>query len=88
VKLADLRSLGKVSEERLIEVGVRTPEDLVEIGPVEAYLRLKERFPQTTLNWLYALNCAVLDLPWELMTKEMRRGWKAEAEANRPQEED
>ena len=79
MKLADLRSLGKISQERLIEVGVGTPDELIEIGPVEAYLRLKERYPKTTFSWLYALQCAVLDLPYELMTKEMQRGWREEA---------
>jgi DNA transformation protein and related proteins len=80
VRLSDLRSLGKISEERLMAVGIRTGEELIEIGPVEAYLRLKGRFTKTTVSWLYALQCAVLDLPYELMTKEMQREWRDEAE--------
>ena len=81
MRLSELRSLGSVSEERLDAVGISTAEELISIGPVEAYGRLRDRYPTTTWSWLYALHLAVLDMPWELMTDEMRRGWRAEVEA-------
>ena len=81
MRLSELRSLGSVSEERLTAVGICTAEELMRIGPVEAYGRLKDRYPRTTWSWLYALHLAVLDMPWELMTEELRRGWRAEVEA-------
>jgi DNA transformation protein len=90
VRLSALRNLGAKSEERLAEIGINTPEELDETGPVECYLRLKAAFPTTTLNWLYALHGAVLDLRWEHITPEMRRELRAEAtekEAHRPQKD-
>ncbi len=90
MRLSALRNLGSVSEERLAAIGIRTPEELDEAGPVEAYLRLKQAFPTTTLNWLYALHGALMDLRWEHITPEMRRELRAEAadkEATRPQKE-
>lgn len=64
--MEQLRNLGPVSAARLAAVGIKDVADLEEIGSVNAYRKVKERFPaETSLNLLYALEGALLDLPWD-----------------------
>ena len=64
-RLRDLRNLGPSSERSLTRVGIRTPEDLDEIGAAEAFRRLAEAgTPNLTRVFLWALAGALLDLDW------------------------
>ena len=63
--IAALSSLGPVTAARLAEVGIETPEALIEAGAVAAYKRLKFRFGKAvTLNALYGLDAAVRNVHW------------------------
>lgn len=63
--LTTLRNIGPRSAYFLGAVGIQMVEDLQEIGIVAAYRRAKKVFPdQVTLNLLYALQGAFLDLAW------------------------
>ena len=47
------------------QAGIHTPEDLERIGSVEAYRRILERHPgRWNVVGLFALEGALLDLPW------------------------
>ncbi|MDX2158304.1 MAG: TfoX/Sxy family protein [Hyphomicrobiaceae bacterium] len=64
-QLSALPGLGPVSARMLVEVGVHDAETLRALGPVEAYRRLRFQFGrQATLNFMYALDCAVRHLHW------------------------
>jgi hypothetical protein len=59
-------------------VGVHHLDDLYALGSVETYLRLKIQFPEeVSLNMLYSLQGALLDIPWtdlpESMIRELRK---------------
>jgi len=72
--LTNLRNIGLRSAEWLNSVGIRTLEDLAEIGVVGAYMRTKDAFPdQVTLNLLYALQAATLDIDWKQVPESMKR---------------
>lgn len=59
--------------ERLREVGISGIDDLRALGSLNAYLRLKFRFPTfTSLNALYALEGALLDCDWRHLPAERR----------------
>ena len=76
-----LRNIGKVSAGRLAAVGITTPSDLEAVGALEAYHRVKEAFPkQTSLNLLYALEGAILDLPWDDLPLALRERLREAAE--------
>lgn len=63
--LTSLRNIGQKSARWLETVGIHSPDELYELGPVEAYKLVKSAYPQqVSLNMLYALQGAVLDLPW------------------------
>lgn len=60
-----LKNIGPKSARWLESVGIHSPDELCELGPVEAYKLVKSAYPQqVSLNMLYALQGAVLDLPW------------------------
>jgi len=72
--LAGLRNIGPRSAEWLESVGIQTVEDLEEVGVVEAYLRTKDAFPdQVSLNLLYGLQAAMLDMDWRQIPESMKR---------------
>ena len=72
--LAGLRNIGPRSAEWLGSVGIQTVEDLEEVGVVEAYLRTKDAFPdQVSLNLLYGLQAAMLDMDWRQIPESMKR---------------
>ena len=65
-----IRNVGPKSAAWLRQVGVRTQEDLVRLGPVEAFMKVKRAGFRPSLNLLYALagaieNCHWADLPDE-----------------------
>ncbi len=63
--LEGLRNIGPQTAWRLREVRIESPQDLRQLGSLEAYRRLKNFDPRfTTLNALYALEGALLDAPW------------------------
>jgi DNA transformation protein len=64
MNLKDLKNLGPTSQEMLITAGINTPEDLVELGPVAAYLRVKAHGVKASLNLLYAIYGALNDCHW------------------------
>lgn len=73
MRLADMMNLGPATEEYLRAVGIETPEQLSEIGSVDAYRRLKERFPrQVNLLFLYAMEGALLDIHWNALPPEVK----------------
>ena len=71
--LISLKNIGETSAAWLESVGITTAEDLHELGVVEAYRRVKTAYPeQVTLNTLYALQGALMDLHWKELPPEMK----------------
>ena len=76
--LSKLRNIGTVSAGWLESVGIQSRDDLEAIGAVEAYRRVKLAFPdRVSLNMLYALQGALLDIPWDLLPDDMKAELKA-----------
>jgi len=67
-KLSEMINIGKELEKMLIGVGINTPQDLVEIGSVEATKRLKLK-GVACYNKLYALEGAIRDMRWHGLSK-------------------
>lgn len=80
--LAALPSLGKVSAQMLVEAGIPDVETLRHLGPIEGYRRL--RFfhgRRVTLNFVYALECAILGIDWRDLSAGRKAQLRAEARA-------
>ena len=81
-RLAELENLGPVSEQRLLEVGIRGPDDLAEVGAVAAYRRVKAAYPRnTSLVLLHAFQGALWDLHWNALPPDVKATLRAEARA-------
>ncbi|HZW18817.1 TfoX/Sxy family protein [Luteimonas lutimaris] len=76
-----MRNIGPKSAAWLRQVGLRTPEDLAEAGPVDAFMRVKRAGFRPSLNLLYALEGALRDCHWQEVPGERRAELVEAAEA-------
>ncbi len=84
-RIRDLFNLGPVMEGRLAEIGVTTAEQLVQLGVVEAYQRLKAAFgAAVTLNALYLMDAAIQGLDTTDLSEERKRELRAAAQEVSP----
>lgn len=58
-KLSMLPNIGKVIENRLSEIGITTPEDLINRGSKDAFFHIKMVDNTACLHMLYALQGAI-----------------------------
>lgn len=67
-----LRNIGPKSAAWLRQTGIRTQEDLVAVGALAAYVRVKRAGFKPSLNLLYALEGAILGCHWQEIPEERR----------------
>ncbi len=63
-KLSNLKNIGEVSEKMLNSIDVFTREDIEDLGPVTIYFILKSRGFDVSMNMVYALQGAIMNLHW------------------------
>lgn len=61
-------------------IGINTYSDLKDIGSVEAYRRIKSRGINVSKVMLYALEGALLDLPWNELALDLKEQLVQDAE--------
>lgn len=76
-----LKNIGPVSAAWLADVGIRKRADLIRLGAVPAYVRVKQKHPRATLNLLWALAGAERGLKWSRLTVEDREALLLELDA-------
>jgi hypothetical protein len=81
VSAPKLRNIGPKSAAWLRQTGVRTLDDLKEVGALSAYVRIKRAGFKPSLNLLYALEGAILDCHWQEIPGERRSELVIAAEA-------
>ncbi len=74
--VADMKNLGPKSASWLSAVDICLEDDLISIGPVDAYLLVKARYPEANLNLLWALYGAVNDREWNRISDEEKEDLK------------
>ncbi len=67
-----LRNIGPKSAAWLKQTGIRTQEDLVAVGALAAFVRVKRAGFKPSLNLLYALEGAILGCHWQEIPDERR----------------
>lgn len=76
-----MRNLGPKSSEWLASVGIHTLDDVAKLGVVETYKRVKAAYPEkVSLNLLYGLQAALLDLPWNELPPDIKLELKKQVE--------
>jgi len=78
--VGDLLNLGPVSTAWLGEIGVGTTSDLNRLGVVAAYLMVKARHAEASLNLLYALHGAVMGTSWKNISAATKAKLKRDAD--------
>ena len=72
-KLELAMNIGPVTAGWLREVGIHTLDELEEIGSIEAWRRIKERYPgAVSLVGLYALEGALLGVRWNNLPPDIK----------------
>jgi DNA transformation protein len=72
-----MKNMGPKSSEWLASLGIHTLEQVAELGVVETYRRVKAAYPEkVSLNLLYGLQSALLDLPWNELPLDIKEELK------------
>ena len=76
-----MKNMGPKSSAWLASVGIHTLDDVANLGVVEAYRRVKAAHPEkVSLNLLYGLQAALLDLPWNELPANIKAELKSQVE--------
>lgn len=76
-----MKNVGPKSREWLAAVGINTLDDVAKLGVVQTYLRVKAAYPEkVSLNLLYGLQAALLDLPWNELPPDIKAELKRQVE--------
>ena len=75
-----MKNLGPKSQEWLASIGIHTLNDVARLGVVETYKRVKAAYPEkVTLNMLWGLQAALLDIPWNELPPDIKDQLRQEA---------
>lgn len=76
-----MKNMGPKSTEWLASIGVHTLGDVAALGVVETYKRVKAAYPdKVSLNLLYGLQAALLDIPWNELPQDIKEQLKKAVE--------
>ena len=76
-----MKNMGPKSREWLSSVGIHTLDDVAALGVVETYRRVKAAYPEkVSLNLLYGLQAALLDIPWNELPPDIKADLKKQIE--------
>ena len=75
-----MKNMGPKSSEWLASIGIHSLEDVARLGVVETYKRVKTAYPEkVTLNMLYGLQAALLDIPWNELPPDIKAQLRKDA---------
>jgi DNA transformation protein len=76
-----MKNICTKSSEWLASAGVNSLDDVARLGVVETYMRVKAAYPEkVSLNLLYGLQAALLDLPWNELPPDIKAELKRQVE--------
>lgn len=79
-ELLQLKNLGLASVNILHSIGIRSCEDLRRIGPVDAFISIRNRGINASRVMLYALQGALLDVHWNELDPDLKARLASEAD--------
>ncbi|RKI24290.1 hypothetical protein D7V82_11095 [bacterium 1xD8-6] len=75
-ELTDMMNIGKEMAKKLNTVGIDSSEKLIEIGSKQAFLQLKQEFPNVCLVHLYTLEGAITNTEFNCLSEEKKEELK------------
>lgn len=79
-ELLKLKNLGFASVNILHSIGIRSRDDLHRIGPVEAFINIRNRGINTSRVMLYALQGALMDVHWNDLDPDLKQSLASEVD--------
>ena len=74
--LSDMPNIGKTLQEKLIKVGITTPQELINTGSENTLLQIRAIDESACFNMLCALEGAIQGIRWHGLTKEKKEELK------------
>ena len=75
-ELSKLPNIGKVVEEQLLKVGIRSVDELVKVGAKAAWLKIQEIDETACINRLMALEGAIQGVKKTMLSDEVKADLK------------
>ena len=75
-ELTSMMNIGTEMARKLDSVGIGSAEELVRLGAEQAFLKVKERYPNVCLVHLYALEGAVCNVEFNSLSEGRKRELK------------
>lgn len=75
-ELVSMRNIGKEMARKLDSVGIGSAEELVRSGAKQAFLKLREKYPNICLVHLYALEGAVCNVEFNSLPESRKKELK------------
>ena len=75
-ELMDMMNIGKEMAKKLKTVGIDSSEKLIQTGSKQAFLQLKQEYPNVCLVHLYTLEGAITNTEFNCLSKEKKKELK------------
>ena len=75
-ELTSMMNIGKEMARKLDSVGIGSAEELIRSGAEQAFMKLKERYPNVCLVHLYALEGAVRNVEFNGLPEDRKKELK------------
>ncbi len=75
-ELTSMMNIGKEMERKLKSVGIESSEKLIEIGAKDAFLRLKQKYPNVCPVHLYTLEGAIHNMEFNSLSEDTKKELK------------
>ncbi len=75
-ELTSMMNIGKEMARKLTTVGIDSSEKLIGLGAEQAFLKLKEAYPQVCLVHLYALEGAIHNIEFNSLSEVKKKELK------------
>ena len=76
--LAQMPNLGPKSAKMLASAGITSPTQLRELGPVIAFLAVRQAGEQPSMNLLWAITAGIQDRHWTRLSPEEKQDLRDE----------
>lgn len=71
-----MMNIGKEMAKKLTSVGICSSEELVETGAKDAFLKLKQKYPNVCLVHLYTLEAAIHNIEYNRLSEDTKKELK------------
>ena len=75
-ELTSMANIGKEMEKKLTSVGIDSPEKLIALGSKQAFLKLKQAYPNVCLVHLYTLEGAIQNTEFNCHSEDKKKELK------------